>query len=849
MLDPDISAADALARLSRQEGALSGNHDARSVLDRRRFLQLVGMGAGAGLMAGSSGSLLDTLIPGYDPSVWAAGPIGANDGVLVILGMFGGNDGLNTVVPFNDPLYYQQHGGLAIPGNQTLALDGDVGLHPALTTLKSFWDTNQLAIVEGIGYPNPDLSHFNSMAYWMAGRPNQIPTTGWVGRWLDGYLNGGTDLFAAAEIGNSVPLHLIGEHQRGTGVPARKPDYGASTDERSLRTYQALRDMRTGANGQWFGAVGQAFVDYLDVSKTLAPIIPEDDDLPSSDIVARMEIAARLINADLGFRVLTAGYGDFDSHAGQPNQHTARMEELNAAVGRFFQVLDPAWLTRVTFMTFSEFGRTPWSNDGAGTDHGTSAPHFVVGANVAGGRYGQRPSMAGLDRWERMPHHVDMRSYYGSMIDGWMGGGASDIVGAGYETLPLFARGPGIGLPGGGTPSVPVIPIVPESPGATKNGSSFVPVPPMRVADTRDGTHVPAGPLGPEGVLTVKVTGIAGIPDSGVTAVIANVTAVDATTPMFFTVYPGGTTRPNTSNINGGPGRPVPNLVMMAVGSAGTIDVYNSHGSTHCLVDVFGYFTGGGGDRFTALPPQRLFDTRSGQGVRAGKLGADEAVDLMVAGAVGVPARATAVVMNLGVTEPENPGFLRLTPKGAPAATTSNVNFFAGDTVPNLVVCQLGTDGSVTLDGAGHGKHAFGDVFGYFSANDNSIASDNPTGERMQPLVPARALDTRDGTGADVGPIGPQRTLDLQIGGRHGVPSNATAVVINVAATNVAAPSFVSVWPGGTSQPDTSNLNVMAGQTLANLVICQLGETGNLHIGNPIAECDVLADVLGYFVP
>ncbi len=606
-----------------------------------------------------------------------------------------------------------------------------------------------------------------------------------------------------------------------------------------------MRDMRTGVNGQWFGAVGQAFVDYLDVSKTLAPIIPEDEDLPSSDIVARMEIAARLINANLGFRVLTAGYGDFDSHAGQPGQHGARMEELNAAVGRFFQVLDPAWLTRVTFMTFSEFGRTPWSNDGAGTDHGTSAPHFVIGANVAGGRFGQRPSMAGLDRWERMPHHVDMRSYYGSVIDGWMGGGSADIVGAGYETLPLFARGPGVALPGGVIPSVPVIPIVPESPGATKKGSSFVPVAPMRVADTRDGTFVPIGPLGPEGVLAVKVTGIAGIPEDGVTAVIANVTAVDATAPMFFTVYPGGTTRPNTSNINGGPGRPVPNLVMMAVGPAGTIEVFNSHGTTHCLVDVFGYFTGGSGDRFTALPPQRLFDTRIGHGVRAGKLAADEAVDLAVAGAVGVPVGATAVVMNLGVTEAENAGFLRLTPKGAQSATTSNVNFFAGDTVPNLVVCQLGTDGMVTLDGAGHAKHAFGDVFGYFSAGD----SGGDSGARMQPLVPARALDTRDGTGVTLGPIGPQRTLDLQISGRNGVPSNATAVVINVAATNVTAPSYVSVWPGGTRDPGTSNLNLLAGQTLANLVICQLGDTGNLHIGNPLAACDVLADVLGYFVP
>ncbi len=829
MLDPDISTAEALARLSVPDSALITPDSDRALLDRRRFLQLVGMGAGAGLVAGGGGTLLDSLIPGYDPSAWAAGPLGPNDGIVVVLGMFGGNDGLNMVVPYNDSDYYEMHGSLAIPGAQTLDLDGDVGLHPALTDLKTWWDRGEMAIVEGIGYPTPDLSHFNSMAYWMSGRPNQIPTSGWLGRWLDGYLGGGSDLYAAAEIGNSIPLHLIGEHHRGTGVPARRPSYGAATDERSLRNYQALRDLRSNDHGQWFGAVSQAFVDYLEVSKTLAPIIPEDDELPDNDIVARLEVAARLINANLGFRVLTAGWGDFDSHAGQPNQHGARMQDLNDAIARFFAVLDPAWSTRVTLMTFSEFGRTPWDNDGAGTDHGTSAPHFVIGRNVAGGRYGQRPSMHNLARWDRMEHHVDFRSYYGSVIDGWLGGGSSDVIGAGFETLPLFSRAPGVGTPapGGGVP------------GRTLNGSSFVPVTPARIADTRDGTLVTAGALGAEGVLRVKVAGVGGLPETGVTAVVANVTAVDATSPMFFTVYPGGMTRPGTSNINGGPGRPVPNLVVMGVGSDGYIEVFNSHGATHCLVDVFGYFQAGDGDHFTSLAPQRLFDTRSGLGVRPGKLGHMESVELAVAGAVGVPDGATAVVMNLAVTEADDFGFLRLTPTGTPPAETSNVNFFPGDTVPNLVVCRLGTDGKVTLDGAGAGKHALGDVFGYFG----------DTGDRLQPTAPTRVLDTRDGTGVDMGQIGPARTIDVSIAGAHGVPANATAVILNVAATNVAGPSFVSVWPRGGAAPDTSNLNVMGGQTLANLVICRLGDGGALTVANPVANCDVLADVLGYFVP
>src|SRR4029450_763778 len=131
MLDPDISTHEALAHLHQRETD-------PFVLDRRRFLQLVGMGLGAGLMAGSGGSLLDRVLLGHDPSAWAAGPIGAHDGVLVVIGMFGGNDGLNTVVPFDDPLYYQQHGSLAIAAGQTLPIAPGLGLNPALTELKQW---------------------------------------------------------------------------------------------------------------------------------------------------------------------------------------------------------------------------------------------------------------------------------------------------------------------------------------------------------------------------------------------------------------------------------------------------------------------------------------------------------------------------------------------------------------------------------------------------------------------------------------------------------------------------------------------------------------------------------------
>jgi uncharacterized protein (DUF1501 family) len=819
MLPCDISTARAARLLHLAEA------DDRMTLDRRRFLQLIGMGVGAGLVSGGTGSLLDHALLGHDPSAWAAGPAGADDGVLVVICMFGGNDGLNTVVQVNDGNYYAQHGQLAVPANQTLRLNNDLGLHPNLPEFKRLWDAGQLAIVEGVGYPNPDLSHFTSMARWMSAQPSGTSSTGWIGRWLDGYLGSAKDLYAAAEVGTSLPLHLRGAAQRGTVVPEARPEIGSSYEIADQRFYQSLRAYRTTAHGAWHAAVADAQVDQLDLAANLAPQYPTD--LPDAPITMRLEVAARLINANLGFRVFTASWGDFDSHAGQPNMHPVRMSELNAAVQRFYEILDPAWSSRVTVMTFSEFGRTSWANDGKGTDHGSAAPQFVFGQNVRGGLYGQRPALQGLGRWDRMAHHVDFRSYYASIIDGWLGGGSSAALGGNFEDLHLFARPPGINPDGS----------VAFGPAQVSAPCSFVPVAPFRLIDTRDGTGGALNRrLAPGERIRVPIAGVGPIPGSGVIAVAANVTSVDASTPGYFTVYPGSTLRPFTSNLNAGPGRPVPNLVVMGLGADGHIEVYNAHGEAHCLVDVFGYFVEGG-DRFTPLNPARLFDTRTGEGIRPGKIADALPVDVQVSGVAGVPpSGATAVVVNLTVTEPDGPGWMKLTPSGQPS-DTSNVNFGPADTVPNLVMCKLGDGGRISVVGNGTPAHVLGDVFGYFGSS----------GRRLRTLPPARLLDTREGFGAPKALVG-AGSIRLPVTGRGRVPDDAVAVVLNVTATSTTGPSYVTVWPEAEPQPGTSNLNVVGGQTVANLVICRLGWGGALRLASPVSPCDLIADVLGYFV-
>ncbi|MGH9133492.1 MAG: DUF1501 domain-containing protein, partial [Ilumatobacteraceae bacterium] len=600
----------------------------------------VGLGVGVGL---TGGPLLDAL---GGREAWAAGTVGPNDGILLIVGMYGGNDGFNTLVPFTDGSYYTQHGSLAIPAAQTLQLNDRVGLNPRLGALKRFWDAGQLAVVEGVGYPNPDLSHFNSMAIWMSGIRNGVPSSGWIGRWLDGKLQSGPDLYTAASIGSGVPLHMLGVQRRATAVPPGRPGFGGGTSAEDLRLYSAVRAVATPAGrGPWHDALAGAFRDQVDVAARLSPILPAE---PPAGLVGRLEVAARLINADLGFRVLEAGWGDFDSHANQPTMHADRMTELNAAIEQFFLTLDPRWATRVTVMTFSEFGRTSYKNDSDGTDHGTANCAFVLGANVKGGTYGQHPQLSGLDRWDRVGYSVDYRSYYASIIDGWLGGGSSTVLGGAYENLGLFASGPGQGsaaTPYGGTGG---------SGGMSTALGYFVPLSPARVADTRDGTGgVTMQRIGPSGRLAVTVAGRAGIPASGVTAVVANVTAVDVTEPTFLTVCPGSAARPETSNLNPEPGRATPNLVVMGVGSDGRIDVHNSVGETNCIVDVFGYFSSIGGDRFSPLEPSRLLDTRSGVGAPAGQVARRQRVDLQVAGRGGVPASGvSAVVLNVTADRP-----------------------------------------------------------------------------------------------------------------------------------------------------------------------------------------------------
>ncbi|MFD5325431.1 FlgD immunoglobulin-like domain containing protein [Streptomyces sp. NPDC127092] len=374
--------------------------------------------------------------------------------------------------------------------------------------------------------------------------------------------------------------------------------------------------------------------------------------------------------------------------------------------------------------------------------------------------------------------------------------------------------------------------------GGTASGT-YRPVTPSRVMDTRSGVGVPKAKLGPGGTVTLTVAGKGGVPATNVTAVVMNVTATNATAGTFVSVYPAGTTRTSASNLNVVAGQTVPNLVVVPV-KDGKVTFYNKSGSLDLLADVAGYYTtDGAGSRFRPVTPSRVMDTRSGVGVPKAKVGAGGTVTLTVAGQGEVPAtNVTAVVMNVTATNATAGTFVSVYPAGTTRTSASNLNVVAGQTVPNLVIVPV-QDGKVTFYNKSGSLDLLADVAGYYTTET--------TGSLYEPVTPSRVMDTRSGVGVPKAKLGPGGTVTLTVAGKGGVPAtNVTAVVMNVTATNATAGTFVSVYPAGTTRTSASNLNVVAGQTVPNLVVVPVKD-GKVTFYNKAGSLDLLADVAGYY--
>ncbi len=366
--------------------------------------------------------------------------------------------------------------------------------------------------------------------------------------------------------------------------------------------------------------------------------------------------------------------------------------------------------------------------------------------------------------------------------------------------------------------------------------SRFVAVTPSRILDTRDGTGA-AGPVATGGTITLALAGRAGI-GAAATAVVLNVTATDTTAAGFVTVWPSGTTRPVASNLNvERRGQTIANLVVVPLGADGAVQLF-AQTSMHLVADVAGWFeptaSASGGRLVPAITPTRLVDTRNGTGNAFGRVAAGAAVRVDVAGAVGAGYRAA--VVNITATEATAGGYVTAWPSGTGMPIVSNLNLeTVGQTIANLAIVPLGTDGAVSVF-TQNGTHLVVDLVAVIT--DDSAPS-NGDG-LFVPRSPTRVLDTRDGTGAPAAPVGAGGAVNVTVAG------GGTAL-LNVTATNTRAGGYFTMWPAGRDMPVASSLNATrANQTIANLAISATGASSAASIFSQNGA-DLVADLAGTF--
>jgi uncharacterized protein (DUF1501 family) len=377
-------------------------------------------------------TLADSLVRSTAP----AGP------VLVIIQLQGGNDGLNTVVPYGSGLYYQDRPNIGVPEKSVLSLDGQVGLHPNLAGLKTMYDKGQVAILQGVGYPNPDRSHFRSTTIWETADLTGTSPTGWIGRYLDANFTSDTNPFTAVALGPTVPQTLLARNVPVTSVEtisAYQFQLSVAAAPGLMKAYETMYPSPTGTSSSHLALVRHAGAsaeqgvhDLQGVSTAYTPAVQ----YPQNPLGRDLQLVAQIISAGLGARVFHVSLGGFDDHAAEVNTHANLMKDLGDSVSAFYA--DLAAQNRaddVLTMTFSEFGRRVKENAGRGTDHGTAAPMFVVGTKVKGGLYGQDPVLSALDGNGDLVCGIDFRSAYGTVLDSWMGAGAPAVLGGSFEHL------------------------------------------------------------------------------------------------------------------------------------------------------------------------------------------------------------------------------------------------------------------------------------------------------------------------------------------------------------------------------------------------------------------------------
>ena len=352
-----------------------------------------------------------------------------NNKTVVIINLSGGNDGLNTVIPYSNDIYHQLRPSIAIPQNQVLQLSNTLGLHPDMSALHSLWNNGKLAVLENVGYDFQNLSHFRSTDIWRSGSDsNEVISTGWIARFIESVLpdvhSNPPDDPAAFQIGNSNTLQLTG-NEGMPGVLVEDPEtfYQIVNETYDDPTLDENFEMTAGKEEVSFiRQISALSFNYADVIQEASVNGQNTESYANNTPGKYLKIIAKLISGGMYCPFYLVHHGGFDNHADQPDTHAGLLERLSTAMASFKTDLQNQGIDdNVLIMTTSEFGRRTFENGASGTDHGGSAPHFVLGNNLNSEIFGGDPDLENLDDNENLVHTIDYRQVYSSIITEWFG--------------------------------------------------------------------------------------------------------------------------------------------------------------------------------------------------------------------------------------------------------------------------------------------------------------------------------------------------------------------------------------------------------------------------------------------
>ncbi|MER7455949.1 DUF1501 domain-containing protein [Micromonospora sp. NPDC126480] len=401
------------------------------ILTRRRFLVASGVAGAAALAAGAAAYRLDDLLD-------TAGDRDSDARTLVLVTLYGGNDGLNTVVPFADPAYHDARPELAYAAEEVKRLDDEVGLNPALAGLHTLYGEGRLAVVRGVGYPKPDRSHFRSMDIWHTAEPGRPVTTGWVGRWLD---RSGGDPRLAVSFEPALPPLLAGERAAGASVPVSGRTVPRGLPESALTALATAEPGESAARAR----AAACFADLRAVDQMIRDVRDatageesdeEAETVPATatggartSLDAQLDLVAQCIEAGVTTRVFSVSLGGFDTHADEKQLQEVLLGQLDRALTRFAARMARTDAgRRVVTAVYSEFGRRVRANGSDGTDHGTASNVLLLGAAVRGGLHGEAPSLTDLDRGD-MKFTIDFRDVYATLLESVLNAEPESVLG------------------------------------------------------------------------------------------------------------------------------------------------------------------------------------------------------------------------------------------------------------------------------------------------------------------------------------------------------------------------------------------------------------------------------------